>query len=581
MTTALSRFPRLRSASLGFLAACLLLGGARLDAGVSDLAAFFSAGQTFVTWTQPEDSAAHYDVYRNGRKLATVGAHTSLNIMANVDRLKLSNTRAPAVYELPQRTYFVIRENQPPLDARTGLYVHTAKKEEEAVYVVTPTGEAPSAATPAVRVSERVAFPSAVRQNELDFVHWTDDVGTALYPAMSSLPSVPYNFRVRAPQGPGPHPLIAFLHGALMHYTKTLMGGEAEAGAVRIALDSPIMRGEIRGLEGERWPVGAWHGYNENWGTGRPETSGQVVDYVARRVLWTLDWAARNYPVDPDRVSLRGGSMGGIGALALGLRFPERFAAIHAHMPPLRMAGQGGLVALMFPLVPADFIAALEPSRELPFILVTAGRTDQIVGWPDKLEFTQVLRSARRGFTLYWDMRNHDGTYTGAVPPQIEGPAVIWGRTPGRPEMSVVTFSRRQSHPAIDRLSVDSDPGTVNFGVRPNQRPPFETPGAGDLIGSFNGAVDWDRDTLIDASDRWEITLRLLPIVRAERATATVTPRRLQQLQPRAGESFRYAWRDGKETRSGMLTADRHGLLTVPDVPITPAGVRLEIVRHP
>ena len=49
------------------------------------------------------------------------------------------------------------------------------------------------------RVTERVEFPSAVRQNELDYVHWTDNVGTVEYPAMSSVPSVPYNFRLLPP----------------------------------------------------------------------------------------------------------------------------------------------------------------------------------------------------------------------------------------------------------------------------------------------------------------------------------------------------------------------------------------------
>lgn len=555
-------------------------GGA---ASVTELAAEFRAGQTFVTWRQTGDSAQRYDIHRNGVKLATVGSHTALNVLAVVDRMKLSNTRAPDVYELPERRTFVIRDGGAPLAEDHGLFVHTAKAEEDAEFAVTRAGAELNAGTPRVRVRERVEFPQAVRQNETDFVHWTDDVGTPLYPAMSSLPSVPYNFRVRAPQGAGPFPLIGFLHGALMHFTKTQIGGEAEAHAVRIALDSPIMRGEIKGLAGERWAAGAWYGYNENWGTDRPEESGRIVDFVARRVLWTLEWAEKNYPIDADRVSLRGGSMGGIGSLVLGLLHPERFAAIHAHIPPLRMssrAAPGGFLAMMMPIVPTDFIRRLGAAPELPYLLITAGRTDQIVGWPDKLEFAQALREEKRAFTFYWDLRNHDGTFAGEPPADLQGPAVPWGRNPGWPEMSVVTFSRKQSFPAFDAFSLDDNPGSVNFATRPNQRPPWNIPGAGDFVGSFNGAADWERDTIVDTADRWEITLRLHSFARAPRATANVTPRRLQQLRPRPGEVFRFEWRDGDAIERGEVTADEDGLLTVPGVPLTSVGVRLVITRR-
>jgi len=41
------------------------------------------------------------------------------------------------------------------------------------------------------------------------------------------------------------------------------------------------------------------------------------------------------------------------------------------------------------------FRAPPETPREKPYLLVTAGRTDQIVGWPDKLEFAAALRQAK------------------------------------------------------------------------------------------------------------------------------------------------------------------------------------------
>jgi poly(3-hydroxybutyrate) depolymerase len=44
-------------------------------------------------------------------------------------------------------------------------------------------------------------------------------------------------------------------------------------------------------------------------------------------VMRVLDWALMNYPIDPDRVTITGMSMGGIGSAAIAFRHPDRFAA--------------------------------------------------------------------------------------------------------------------------------------------------------------------------------------------------------------------------------------------------------------
>jgi predicted esterase len=44
-------------------------------------------------------------------------------------------------------------------------------------------------------------------------------------------------------------------------------------------------------------------------------------------VLDSLDWLLRTYPIDPDRVSITGVSMGGTGAAEIALKHSERFAA--------------------------------------------------------------------------------------------------------------------------------------------------------------------------------------------------------------------------------------------------------------
>jgi predicted esterase len=44
-------------------------------------------------------------------------------------------------------------------------------------------------------------------------------------------------------------------------------------------------------------------------------------------VLRVLDWARRTYPIDPDRITITGPSMGGIGTAAIAFRHPDLFAA--------------------------------------------------------------------------------------------------------------------------------------------------------------------------------------------------------------------------------------------------------------
>jgi hypothetical protein len=177
-------------------------------------------------------------------------------------------------------------------------------------------------------------------------------------------------------------------------------------------------------------------------------------------------------------------------------------------------------------------------------------------------------------------LRWHDQNYTGKVPESLKEPPVPWGRTPARPQMPVTSFSRKQSFPAISKLSVDSDPGTVNFAVKPAERPPLETPGAGDLIGTINGAVAWDRDSITDTPRRYEITLRLMPFAAADNANATITPRRMQQFRPAAGRNCHYRVTDAgsrKVLLKGETKPDTYGRVSVEQVPITKTGIRLAL----
>jgi hypothetical protein len=582
------------------------------------LRATVRAGQTFLTWRElppaPEQGCwVRYRVHRAlrpfttsqdlsaSRVVAEVGPHAGLNLMASIDRMALSQTPAEATYTAPRWVMFTIDERDGPLPPGTGLFVTTAHAAETAYYAVTAVVDGverrtvmPGDTATVDAVEERVEAPAPVRQNDgIDYVHWTDSAGTPLYPAMSSVPGVPYNFRVHLPAGdrpPGGAPVIGLLHGAFHQFdTPDSSRGEKldapdRMDAIRVALDAPLLRGRIQGLEAAvaAYPPGGWYGYNRHYGTNKPLEEGTIEEYHVRRVLWTLDWIVRAHGGDPDRLTLAGGSMGGAGVLVIGLLHPDRFAALHAHIPLLSSggprwrrsapAGSRPRLAETLPFEPAEYIAA-HPELELPFIMCTAGRTDHIVGWPDKLALARAARETRTGFVLYWDVRGHGSSK--------EFPAT-WGRLDeqGRATHRLTSFNRKHSYPALADVTADDDPGTVDLAVHPSERPPLDAPGVGDLVGTINGSVEWDRATIEDAPTSYDITLRLLPYACAETAIATVTPRRLQAFRPAPGATVVarvVALDTGQALLETQVAADSRGRVTVTRVSITCAGTRLSL----
>ena len=126
-----------------------------------------------------------------------------------------------------------------------------------------------------------------------------------------------YDGKNRKVSGSASWPLIVALHGALSdhkHNLRRVFGldnrpGETDAEASRNQLPlpdvpafvvSPLGRGELMGYDGL--------GYDD--------------------VMRVIADVRRAYPIDPERITLTGLSMGGGGTWAIGLRHPELFAAL-------------------------------------------------------------------------------------------------------------------------------------------------------------------------------------------------------------------------------------------------------------
>lgn len=109
-------------------------------------------------------------------------------------------------------------------------------------------------------------------------------------------------------------------------------------------------------------------------------------------------------------------------------------------------------------------------------------------------------------------------------------------------------FARKRSYPAFSNSSLDQRLGNGD-------------PKDGDLEGGINLGFAWQ--DVLDEEGRWAVTLS--NDLAKDDMTVDVTPRRCQKYKARPGEPFRWTTSSGG---AGAVTADEHGLVTVPRVAI-------------
>ncbi len=152
--------------------------------------------------------------------------------------------------------------------------------------------------------------------------------------------------------------------------------------------------------------------------------AGFYVD--ASQPPWSTHYRMRSYidselpallgelPLDPDRLSICGHSMGGHGALTIGLRNPGRFRAVSAFAPicsPMRCPwGQKALAGYLGqrPSVwrQHDACALIEDGARLPELLVDQGEADQFL---DQQLKPELLAKACRDAGIDLDLRLQPG----------------------------------------------------------------------------------------------------------------------------------------------------------------------------
>lgn len=352
-----------------------------------------------------------------------------------------------------------------------------------------------------------------------------------------------------------------------------------------------------------------WWGYD-----GQP--------YTARRVLQLLGWVLDTFPgADPERAYVVGTSMGGAGALTLGLLHARHWADAEADWaqavprrqrpgrlkPLMRLWGEPPRKGDMAGQNPWDLqdvtrILVEERSARDQFLYVRHGKDDPVIHFgaaimPSKLtdlSLYQALELARVGHYVVWDEAGH-----GPADPVLG--KHWWDRGWSR-VADPVTFVRRDlAFPAFTNSSANDEPGDGPRAEAPPYDPtrgysrkvgtPGDTGWNGSVAGVLNRWLRWDARRIVDEFDRLELPLFVVsgegaPPPRPGYPTkgdlrpdpapirVTVTPRRVQRF--RCLPSERVRWRFG--AASGVVEADADGVVTIRDLEVktTPEVLVLE-----
>jgi len=151
---------------------------------------------------------------------------------------------------------------------------------------------------------------------------------------LSAATGTPMTFSLFEPPGVGPFPALIYLAGLTCDDTTFMIKAGAQRHAAGLGLFLIAPDTSPRGLElpgiRESWDFGEAAGFYLD-ATEKPwRQNFRMESYVTHDLLTVV---AENFPIDRDRVGIMGHSMGGHGALTLGLKHPGLFRSVSALAP--------------------------------------------------------------------------------------------------------------------------------------------------------------------------------------------------------------------------------------------------------
>jgi len=571
---------------------------------VSHVQVVHRSGQTFITWQEPEPAitsneaavpavtAKRYEIeqsrkirYRVYRSDSRIGSLANLKPIGEALPLSVWNTERYGLYPSPEHPAprFVIEDGAAPLPPGTGLYVHTARAPGPAFYAVTISENGAenrslgSDNSTVDAVTETVSAPRPVLQAEQKpetFLYVVGGITLRYYvrweaPPTFSVENQPFDYLVGIPPAVAkPAPVMLAFHAWGGNVERDYgWWFNAEKGAMLVASN-------LR-------PYDWWTGFQENLFTpAAPKTpdewrKGVVRPFAQRRVLSFLDWVAQNYKVDLSRTFFAGSSMGGSGAIMLGLRFPERAAWVMSWVGIHRPTGSPTFKASydevfgrpefgvkfedgtpVWDYFDDVWYVRQHPERDVPLLIFSNGKNDTSIGWPQAAEFVKALQEVRQPHIFVWGQNSHNERA---------------GLPGGDQRIMPLDLRANQSLPAFTHNSLDGNPGAG---------PPED----GDPSGQINAYMWWDTKDIADDANEWGMTVGMFPNAPAETCTVNVTPRRTQKWKPKPGE--RVTWTNtsiggSKIAQSGEAVADQWGLVTLERLTTSKGKTRIRIHRSP
>ncbi len=579
----------------------------------SGLAAAHRGGQTFITWQEDTATSGEgYHVYRHSQPITAASLRQAERLTATWGPWPEGSSAyfterdrevEPSAY--PGLRNYVIEALGAELADNVGLLVWTPAQTGSFYYAVTTVvGDLENRTdfgpgnTLYLPVAESVADPEPV-------LVWEGQDGTSrVYTQFMDLASFNPTFE-------RPHQGLAFAYNYWVGLPTAAMCGGVVPPELPLYLQIEGHGSRYRVFDASPWgwcaatiigddPRQSWYfGFSATFDfradSGGPPDTGPIANFTEERLLRAIWDTVRDplYGIDPDRVYAYGHSMGGSGALALGMRYPNVFAAVYACQPMTDYATSGDDGGTNWR---ADCVAKWG-SLDANLPVAIRGRfATHLAAWDgtgvwDWQNHQQQLVS-RRG-----DDMAHLSLAHGSLDRSIE-----W-LTQGRPVYEALYLSRRAFSGVVEaeyhtwmgfaglgpNLEDHAYRGPFyGFEVRRDETVPGLSYDSGSspapppaAVATYNMKLAWSASWRpwdgppVDTAELWRISLRTTG---GWEQTVDVTPRRLQRFRVLPGAE--YAWEnrqvDGDSlVASGTVTADADGLVTVPAFAVTPEGNRL------
>jgi poly(3-hydroxybutyrate) depolymerase len=283
-----------------------------------------------------------------------------------------------------------------------------------------------------------------------------------------------------------------------------------------------------------------------DWWWGSEKYKGPEVCPTEKRVIDTVKWVVKEYGLDENRVYLCGNSMGGSGALGIGVRHGDVFAAVKANVPA-RVEHVSSRMYFGERTVPAG-VTLPDP----PIVVDYSAQNDT---WSKGHEtFIKAMNDRKYPLFMYWGPFGHANNHEQILKVNDLVNSFDW-----------LAVKKNEAYPVFTNAST-------------NDPLPWPDDLASKKSGQVNAFFRWK--SVSDTADGIEMKLYLVKAsdvktsftVPAE-ATADVSLRRVQKLRVAPGAPV--SWTFG--AAGGEVKADAQGCVTVTGLKVTAEPTALSV----